>query len=117
MSAERSPSGPRRRPSTVRILVTLVLGFMVVSPFMFFVGGAGGRGFAVDHLRQAQQIEAREGHLYRQLAERDTLLETQRRMYMERFRSLEAQIQQKDQEIAALRARLATITSSHGRSD
>lgn len=118
MGAESSRGGPpTRRPSRVRTLVTVGLAIMVASPLILFVGGAGGRGVAVDHLRRTQEIEAREEHLYQQLAERDAVLETQRRIYMERFRSLEAQIQQKDQEIAALRARLATITSSPGRSD
>ena len=118
MSAESSPGGPpTRRPPRVRTVVTLGLAIMVASPLILFVGGAGGRGVAVDHLRRTQEIEAREVHLYRQLAERDAVLETQRRIYIERFRRLEAQIQQKDQEIAALRARLATITSRLSHAD
>jgi len=115
MSAERDRGGPTRpRPSPLRTLVALAVGFMVASLLILFVSGAGGRGFAADRLSRAQEIETREAHLYRQLADRDAVLESQRRIYMERFRRLEAHIGQKEQEIATLRARLAAITSSPG---
>jgi hypothetical protein len=56
-------------------------------------------------------MEAREPWLYQQLAGRDAIHESQRRIYMERFRALEDRIQQKGQEIFALRARLGpTVT-------
>lgn len=64
----------------------------------------GGR--VVDRNRRAHEIAAREPGLYRQLADRDALLESQRRIYMERFRRLEAQIRDREHDVAALRARL-----------
>lgn len=115
MSAERDRGGPTRtRSSPLRTLVALAVVFMVASLLILFVSGAGGRGFAADRLRRAQEIETQVAHLYRQLAAKDAVLESQRRIYMERFRRLEAHIRQKEQEIATLRARLATITSSPG---
>jgi hypothetical protein len=63
-----------------------------------------GRSFAADRVRRAE-VEAREVHLYQQLANREGVLESQRRIYIERFRKLEALIRQKDQEIATLRMR------------
>lgn len=111
MSTERSRGEPMRpRRSTLRTLVALALGFMVASLLILFVWGAVGRGFAGDRLRRAE-IETREAGLYRQLADKDAILESQRRIYMERFRRLEAQIREKDQEIVALRVRLAIIPS------
>lgn len=62
------------------------------------------RSVAADRVRRAE-VEAREGHLYRQLSNRDAILESQRRIYLERIRRLEAQLWGKDQEISALRAR------------
>jgi hypothetical protein len=113
MGAESGRRGPLTgRPSSVRTRATLVLAIVVAPPLILFGSGAGRPGFAVDHHRRAREIEAREGPLYRQLAERDAVFETQRRIYVKRLQSLEAQIHQKDQEIVALRARLATISSS-----
>ncbi len=105
----------RVRPATRRrTLVALGVALMVASLLVLFIEGARARSFAADRHRRAQEIEARELDLYRQLKNSDAVLESQRRIYIERFRKLEAQIQQKDQQIFALRARLVTITSSLG---
>jgi uncharacterized protein YceH (UPF0502 family) len=70
------------------------------------LGGARAVGVAADGHRRAQESEVRQSHLYRQLADRDAVLESQRRIYMERFRRLEAQVREREQDVAALRARL-----------
>ena len=57
-----------------------------------------------DRVRRAE-VEAREGHLYRLLSNRDAILDPQRRIYLERIRRLEAQLWGKDQEISALRTK------------
>ena len=57
---------------------------------------------------------ARESSLYRQLANQDGVIEAQRRIYIERFRRLEAQLQQRDEHVAVLRERLATMQGQHG---
>ena len=67
------------------------------------------RSVAADRVRRAE-VEAREGHLYRQLSNRDAILETQRRIYVERIRRLEAALWRKDQEISALRIRAVPAT-------
>jgi hypothetical protein len=92
-------------PWARRMLATLGL----VTVLVFFVWGVGGLGFAGDRLRRAEETESREGHLYRRIAERDAVLETQRRIYMERFRKLETELRQREQEIIAMRARLSTV--------
>jgi hypothetical protein len=77
---------------------------VVVSLLAFLVWATVGRSVAADRVRRAE-VEAREGHLYRQLSDRDAVLESQRRIYIERIRKLEAQLRDKDREISALRIR------------
>jgi hypothetical protein len=67
-----------------------------------------GRSSATARVLRAE-VEAREVHLFRQLSNRDGVLESQRRIYIERIRKLEAQIRQKEQEIAALRTRSTAV--------
>lgn len=113
MNAERDRSGPTRPATTRRTLVALGLALMVASLLGLFIEGARARSFAADRHRRAQEIEARELlDLYRQLTNSDAVLESQRWIYIERFRKLEAQIQQKDQQIFALRARLVKRSTS-----
>jgi biopolymer transport protein ExbB/TolQ len=92
-----------------RAVVTLALVVMVASVALLFVQGARAWGFTADRLRRAEEIMARESSLYRQLANQDEILESQRRIYMERFRRLEAQLQQRDEDVAVLRERLVTM--------
>ncbi len=72
-----------------------------------------GRSWATNRVHRAE-VEAREVHLYQQLSNRDGVLESQRRLYIERIRKLEAQIRQQNQDLAALRMRgiSATLTTS-----
>lgn len=70
--------------------------------------GAVGRSSAADRVRRAE-IEAREAHLYQRLANAEAVLESQRQIYMERFRRLEVRIRQKDEEINALRTRALRV--------
>ena len=65
------------------------------------IQGARAWGSAADRNRRAHEIAAREPDLYRQLADRDAILESQRRIYMERFRKLEAQVRDRDRVAAA----------------
>jgi hypothetical protein len=89
---------------------------MMICLLVLFLEGVRARGFASDRHRRAQEIEAREVDLYRQLTAKAAVLESQRQIYMERFRRLEAQIREKEQDIVILRARLM-ITSSPGGTD
>jgi hypothetical protein len=102
--------------STRRPLVTLGFGLMMVCLLVLFFEGMRARGSASDRHRRAQEIEAREVDLYRQLTDKAAVLESQRQIYIARFRRLEAQIREKEQDIFILRARLM-ITSSPGGGD
>lgn len=92
-----------------RLVVTLAVVVMVASVALVFVQGVRAWGFTADRLRRAEEIMARESSLYRQLANQDGVIEAQRRIYIERFRRLEAQLQQRDEHVAVLRERLATM--------
>jgi hypothetical protein len=81
-----------------RTAATLTLASLLV----LLLWGAVERSAAAERLRRAAS-DAREVHLSRQIADRTAVLESQRRIYVERFRKLEVQIRQKDQEIARLR--------------
>jgi hypothetical protein len=85
---------------------------MVASVLVLLVAGVRARSFATDRQRRAQEIEAREVDVYRQLTNSEAVRESQRRIYIERVRKLEARIQEKEREIVALRARMVTMTSS-----
>jgi hypothetical protein len=100
-----------------RAVVSLVLGarpwaarwgpvFVVASLLVFLVWGVVQRSVAADRVRRAE-VEAREGHLYRQLSNRDAILESQRRIYLERIRRLEAELREKDQPMSVSRTRAA----------
>jgi hypothetical protein len=86
------------------------LAFAAASLLILLAWGAVGRSFADDRVRRAE-TEAREVHLYQRLANGEAVLESQRQIYMERFRRLEARIRQKDDEINALRTRTLTSVS------
>jgi hypothetical protein len=90
-----------------RAMVTLGRAVVVATVCILLIQGARAWGSANDRNRRAHEIAAREPSLYRQLADRDALLESQRRIYMERFRKLEAQIRDREHDVAALRARLS----------
>ncbi len=100
-----------------RAVVTLAVVVVLATVGVLFVQGARAWGFAADRQRRAQEIVARESYLYRELANRDAVLESQRRIYMERFRRLEAQLRQREQDVAVLRERLVTIPIRSPRSN
>ena len=77
---------------------------LVAGLLLFLVWASIERSVAAEGVRRAE-VEARELHLYRQLSNRDAILESQRRVYLERIRRLEAQLWGKDQEISALRTK------------
>lgn len=89
-----------------RAIVTVGRVVVVATVCMLVIQGARAWGSAADRSRHAHEIAARESALYRQLADRDAVLESQRRIYMERFRKLEAQVRDREQDVANLRARL-----------
>lgn len=94
-----------------RAVVTLVVVVMVAALGVLFVEGAR----AADRHRRTHETVARESYLYQQLANRDAVLESQRRIYMDRFRGLEAQLRQREQDVAVLSERLITIQSERVR--
>ena len=75
---------------------------LAVMTTLTLVSGARAWTLAADGHRRAQESAAHQSSLYRQLADRDAVLESQRRIYMERFRKLEAQVRQREQDVAAL---------------
>jgi len=91
-----------------RAVVTLAVVVMMATVGVLFVQGAR----AADGHRRAQESVARESYLYQQLANRDAVLESQRRIYMERFRRLEAQLRGREQDLAVLSERLVTMGSN-----
>jgi uncharacterized protein HemX len=94
-----------------RAVVTLAVVVMVATVGVLFVQGARAWGSAADRHRRAQESVAHESYLYRQLANRDAVLESQRRVYMERFRGLEAQLRQREQDVAVLREHVVALQS------
>jgi len=84
----------------------LVVASALVTVTLILLGGARAWSVAADNHRRAQESEVRQSHLYRQLADKDAVFESQRRIYMERFRRLEAQVRERERDIAVLRARL-----------
>jgi hypothetical protein len=86
----------------------MMLGRVVImaTVCVLLIQGARAWGSAADRNRHAHEIAAREPDLYRQLADRDAVLDSQRRIYMERLRKLEAQVRDREQDILTLRARL-----------
>jgi hypothetical protein len=92
-----------------RAMVTVARVVVVATVCILLIQGARAWGSANDRNRRAHEIAAREPALYRQLAARDAVLESQRRIYMERLRRLEAQIRDREHDVAALRARLSVV--------
>lgn len=90
-----------------RVMVTAGRVVVVATVCVLLIQGARAWGSATDRNRRAHEIAAREPDLYRRLADRDAMLESQRRIYMERFRKLEAQIRDREQDVAFLRERLS----------
>jgi hypothetical protein len=80
---------------------------LVCMATLLLVGGARALSVAADGHRRAGENAAHQSYLYRQLADKDAVLESQRRIYIDRFRRLEAQVRDREQDIAVLRARLA----------
>ncbi len=99
---------PIRQSLTRRSLVAWTLAITGASLLILLAWGAVGRSSAADRVRRAE-IEAREAHLYQRLANAEAVLESQRQIYMERFRRLEVRIRQKDEEINALRTRALRV--------
>jgi hypothetical protein len=89
-------------------LVKWGLPFVAAVVLVLLIWGIG-RSWATNSVHRAE-VEAREVHLYQQLSNRDGVLESQRRIYIERIRKLEAQIRQKEQEISALRTRSSALS-------
>lgn len=94
-----------------RAVVALVVVVMVAAASVLFVQGARARSFTADRHRRAQEIAAREPHLHRQLANQHAVLESQRRVYVERLRRLETRLRQREDDVALLRARLVATSS------
>ena len=84
-------------------------GFVIFIVALLLVEGVRARGSATERHRRVQEIEGRQADLYRQLTNQAGVLESQRQIYMERFRGFEALVRQKDGDIFLLRARLAAL--------
>ena len=100
-----------------RALVTLAVVLILASIAVLFARAAWAWGLAADRHRRAQESVARESYLYQQLSNRDAILESQRRRYMERVRRLEAQLRERERDLAALRERLVTGQSQRTTAD
>jgi hypothetical protein len=80
---------PIRSSSTRRGLMAWALAFTGPSLLILLAWGLVGWSSATGRVRA--EIEARDVHLYERLVNGEAVLESQRRIYMERFRRLEAQ--------------------------
>lgn len=69
-------------------------------------------GFPSDDSKRIQELQTSEAHLYRQIANREAQLESQRKVYITRIRKLEDALLQKDREIARLKTRVLQATST-----
>ena len=78
MSADHSRD-PRSIPRAVAALGLVIL---LASLLVLLMDAGRARGFAADRDRRAREVEAREPELYRQLAHRDGVLESQRQVYI-----------------------------------
>jgi hypothetical protein len=85
----------------------LVIGLTVMVT-LTLAGGARAWTVAAQNHRRFQEGEIRQSQLYQQLANREAVLESQRRRYIEQVRRLEAEVRGREQDIAVLRTRLAT---------
>ena len=85
---------------------------VVATVCVLLIQGARASGSATDRNRRAHELSARESTLYRQLADRDAIFESQRRIYMERFRRLEAQVRDRERDVAVLRSRLGAAVAA-----
>lgn len=94
-----------------RAIRTVARVVVLATVCLLLIQGARAWGSAADRDRRAHEIAAREIDLYRQIAERDAILDSQRRLYMERIRGLEAQLRDREQDVADLRARLGVAMS------
>lgn len=92
-----------------RAIGTVALVIVVTTVCVLLIQGARAWGSAADRDRRALEIAARETDLYRQSAELDAILDSQRRTYMERFRALEAQLRDREQDVVNLRERLGAM--------
>jgi hypothetical protein len=77
-------------------------------------GAARGWSVAADGHRRAEESEAHHSYHHQQLANKDAIVESQRLIYMERFRRLEALVREREQEIAALRGCLLIRSAMQG---
>jgi hypothetical protein len=93
-----------------RVTVTLGRLVIVATACIVLIHGARAWGSAADRNRRAHEVAPREPYVYRLLADRDAAFESQRRIYMERFRKLEGQVRDREQDVALLRERLKVST-------
>ncbi len=107
MTAEARRGGPTRQRLPVGLGIALVMAILL----FLFVESARARSADAERHRRAQEIEAREPELYRQLADQAGVRESERQIHIERFRRLETQVRQQGQDIAELGARLSGAAS------
>jgi hypothetical protein len=100
-----------------RAVVILAAVFILASGGALFTQVAWAWGLAADRHRRARESVARESYLYQQLSNRDGVLESQRRIYMERLRRLEAQLRERERDLAVLRERLVRGQSQRATTD
>lgn len=77
----------------------VVLGLLILSS----------SAFPRDDVKRIHELQARQRALYTQLAHKDALLESQRRIYVERLRRFERFLLAKEQELTRLQTRLAEL--------
>jgi|RhiMetdeSRZDD1v2_1073273.scaffolds.fasta_scaffold00643_5 hypothetical protein len=100
-----------------RAVVILAAVFILASVGALFIQVAWAWGLAADRHRRARESVARESYLYQQLSNRDGVLESQRRIYMERLRRLEAQLRERERDLAVLREKLVRGQSQRATAD
>ena len=81
----------------------IVVAFVAAGLLIIILHDLQEAGFAADRLKRIQELEAREVHLYEQLAQKDAQRESQRRIYIDRLRKSETELREHALEMMTLR--------------
>ena len=95
-----------RRPRPLRVESrAIIVTFIAASLLIILAHDLRDAGFATDRLKRIHELEARDAQFYEQLAQKDAQRESQRNIFIDRIRRVEAQLRGHSQELAVLRAR------------
>lgn len=106
--------GPAPPPSWWAPLGVVVVSSAVTAGVVLGLQILGSSAFPRDDAKRIHELQARQRALHAQLAHKDALLESQRRIYVERLRRFERFLLAKEQELVRLQTRLAELGQAAG---